>query len=42
MMGINYVWIIVCGAMIFFFQAGFAMVETGFTQAQKTPCTRWA
>lgn len=34
MMGINYVWVIICGAMIFFFQAGFAMVETGFTQAK--------
>ncbi len=33
-LGINYVWILLTGCLIFFFQAGFAMVETGFTQAK--------
>ncbi len=32
--GINYVWVLLCGFLIFFFQAGFAMVETGFTRAK--------
>lgn len=32
--GLNYVWMILCGCLIFFFQAGFAMVETGFTRAK--------
>ena len=32
--GLNYVWIILTGCLIFFFQAGFALVETGFTQAK--------
>ncbi len=32
--GINYVWVLICGMLIFFFQAGFALVETGFTQAK--------
>jgi Amt family ammonium transporter len=32
--GINYVWVILTGCLIFFFQAGFAMVETGFTSAK--------
>lgn len=32
--GLNFVWIILCGCLIFFFQAGFALVETGFTQAK--------
>jgi Amt family ammonium transporter len=32
--GINYVWVLLCGMLIFFFQAGFALVETGFTQAK--------
>lgn len=33
-LGLNYVWIILTGCLIFFFQAGFAMVETGFTRAK--------
>lgn len=33
-LGINYVWVLLCGMLIFFFQAGFALVETGFTQAK--------
>lgn len=32
--GLNYVWMILTGCLIFFFQAGFAMVETGFTRAK--------
>jgi ammonium transporter, Amt family len=32
--GINYVWVMITGFLIFFFQAGFALVETGFTQAK--------
>lgn len=32
--GLNYVWMLLCGCLIFFFQAGFAMVETGFTRAK--------
>lgn len=33
-LGINYVWVILTGCLIFFFQAGFAMVETGFVRAK--------
>lgn len=33
-LGINFVWVILTGCLIFFFQAGFALVETGFTQAK--------
>lgn len=32
--GINFVWTMLTGFLIFFFQAGFAMVETGFTSAK--------
>lgn len=32
--GINFIWVLMTGCLIFFFQAGFAMVETGFTQAK--------
>lgn len=32
--GINFVWVGLTGCLIFFFQAGFAMVETGFTRAK--------
>ena len=31
---INFVWTLLCGFLVFFMQAGFAMVETGFTQAK--------
>ncbi|HEY5562029.1 MAG TPA: ammonium transporter [Clostridiaceae bacterium] len=30
----NYVWVLMTGMLIFFFQAGFAMVETGFVRAK--------
>ncbi|HEY8805057.1 MAG TPA: ammonium transporter [Clostridium sp.] len=33
-MAVNYVWVIMTGMLIFFFQAGFAMVETGFCRAK--------
>ena len=33
-LGINYVWIMMTGFLIFFFQCGFAMVETGFCRAK--------
>ena len=28
------VWVLLCTALIFFMQAGFAMLETGFTRAK--------
>lgn len=31
---VDYVWILMCGFLIFFMQAGFAMVETGFCRAK--------
>jgi Amt family ammonium transporter len=37
--GLNYVWLMICGFMVFFFQAGFALVETGFTQAKNAAHT---
>lgn len=33
-LGINFTWVILTGCLIFFFQAGFAMVETGFVRAK--------
>jgi ammonium transporter len=38
-LGINYVWVLICGMMVFFFQAGFALVETGFTQGKNAAHT---
>ena len=32
--GINTVWVLLGAALVFFMQAGFAMVETGFTRAK--------
>ena len=37
--GSNYVWIMICGFMVFFFQCGFAMVETGFCRAKNAAHT---
>ncbi|MEL7362824.1 MAG: ammonium transporter, partial [Bacteroidota bacterium] len=31
---LNYVWTIIAAAMVFFMQAGFALLETGFTRAK--------
>ena len=32
--GINTAWVLLGAALVFFMQAGFAMVETGFTRAK--------
>lgn len=37
--GSNYVWIMISAFMVFFFQTGFAMVETGFTRAKNAAHT---
>ncbi|MFB3920053.1 MAG: ammonium transporter, partial [Candidatus Velamenicoccus archaeovorus] len=31
---VDYVWVLLCGFLVFFMQAGFAMVETGFCRAK--------
>jgi Amt family ammonium transporter len=31
---VNFTWVLVCGFLVFFMQAGFAMVETGLTRAK--------
>jgi ammonium transporter, Amt family len=31
---INFIWTLICGFLVFFMQAGFALVETGFTRAK--------
>ncbi len=36
---INFVWVLICGMFVFFFQAGFALVECGFTQAKNAAHT---
>jgi len=38
-LGANYVWIMICAFMVFFFQCGFAMVETGFCRAKNAAHT---
>jgi Amt family ammonium transporter len=37
--GLNFVWTILAGALVFFMQAGFALVETGFTRAKNAAHT---
>ena len=37
--GANYTWIMVCAFMVFFFQCGFAMVETGFCRGKNAAHT---
>lgn len=37
--GANYTWIMLCAFMVFFFQCGFAMVETGFCRAKNAAHT---
>ncbi|MDR3600597.1 MAG: ammonium transporter [Desulfosporosinus sp.] len=37
--GINFVWTLITGFMVFFMQAGFALVETGFTRAKSAAHT---
>ncbi len=39
MSGANYTWIMVCAFAVFFFQCGFAMVETGFCRAKNAAHT---
>jgi Amt family ammonium transporter len=36
---INIVWTLICGYLVFFMQAGFAMLETGFTRAKNAAHT---
>lgn len=33
---VDYVWVLICGFLVFFMQAGFAMVETGFCRSKNT------
>lgn len=37
--GSNYIWVMICGFLVFFFQCGFAMVETGFCRAKNAAHT---
>lgn len=37
--GSNYLWVMICGFLVFFFQCGFAMVETGFCRAKNAAHT---
>lgn len=37
--GINLVWLLVCGFLVFFMQAGFALVEAGLTRAKNVAHT---
>lgn len=36
---VNFIWTLVCAYLVFFMQAGFAMVETGFTRAKNAAHT---
>ena len=36
---VNFIWTLLCGFLVFFMQAGFAMVETGFTRAKNAAHT---
>ena len=38
-LGVNFVWVLITGFMVFFFQCGFAMVETGFCRAKNAAHT---
>lgn len=37
--GANYTWVMICAFMVFFFQCGFAMVETGFCRGKNAAHT---
>ena len=39
LLGANYTWVMLCAFMVFFFQCGFAMVETGFCRAKNAAHT---
>ena len=34
MNGLDTLWILICAILVFFMQAGFALVEAGFTRAK--------
>jgi len=38
-LGVNFVWVLVTGYLVMFMQAGFALVETGFTRAKNASHT---
>lgn len=38
-LGVNFVWVMITGFMVFFFQCGFAMVETGFCRGKNAAHT---
>ena len=38
-LGVNFVWTLITGFMVFFFQCGFALVETGFCRAKNAAHT---
>lgn len=38
---INYVWVLICGFLVMFMQAGFALVETGLCRAKNAAHTMW-
>ena len=33
---LDLMWIVICGILVFFMQAGFTLVEAGFTRAKNT------
>jgi Amt family ammonium transporter len=35
-MGLNTAWVLITGSLVFFMQAGFALVEAGFTRSKNT------
>ncbi len=37
--GANFTWVMICAFMVFFFQCGFAMVETGFCRGKNAAHT---
>ncbi|MCE5343233.1 MAG: ammonium transporter, partial [Eubacteriales bacterium] len=39
MYGANFTWVMLCGFLVFFFQCGFAMVETGFCRGKNAAHT---
>lgn len=38
-LGANYTWVLICAFLVFFFQCGFAMVETGFCRGKNAAHT---
>lgn len=39
MVAVNFTWVLLAGALVLFFQSGFALVETGFTRAKNAAHT---